>query len=175
MPEKARRGGHRKSSVCQPVGVRQLPSTAHRFSRGPNIHSPCTTARLTPSPAPDGLRHVVLTRPGAKPSMRSLSVRSHFCARACRASRPRFAFKSGLVHPWIRRLRLLASRPPFRQRLAGFALALGCQLYSPTLCSAQVLLQGTCTHRLRHGGRTRADNAGRRTAPLLRRATVRRR
>jgi hypothetical protein len=41
----------------------------------------CTTAAFTLSPAPGGLRHHVLTRPGTKPSMRFLSVGSHFCAR----------------------------------------------------------------------------------------------
>jgi hypothetical protein len=41
-----------------------------------------TTAAFTLSPAPGGLRHLVLTRPGTKPSMRFLSVGSHLCARA---------------------------------------------------------------------------------------------
>jgi hypothetical protein len=42
----------------------------------------CTTAALTRPLAPDGLRHLVLTRPGAKPSMRFLSVGSPLCTRA---------------------------------------------------------------------------------------------
>ncbi len=42
----------------------------------------CTTAAFTLSPAPAGLRHLVLTRPGTEPSMRFLSVSSHFCTRA---------------------------------------------------------------------------------------------
>jgi hypothetical protein len=42
----------------------------------------CTAAAFTLSPAPGGLRHLVLTHPGTKPSMRFLSVGSHLCARA---------------------------------------------------------------------------------------------
>ena len=41
-----------------------------------------TTAAFTLSPAPGGLRHLVLTRPGTGPSMRFLSVGSHLCARS---------------------------------------------------------------------------------------------
>jgi len=41
-----------------------------------------TTAAFTLSPAPGGLRHLVLTRPGTEPSMRFLSVGSHLCAQA---------------------------------------------------------------------------------------------
>ena len=41
-----------------------------------------TAAAFTLSPAPGGLRHLVLTRPGTEPSMRFLSVGSHLCARA---------------------------------------------------------------------------------------------
>ena len=46
------------------------------------MNFPCTTAAFTLSLAPDGLRHLVLTRPGTKPSMRFLSVGSHVCAQA---------------------------------------------------------------------------------------------
>ena len=42
----------------------------------------CTTAAFTLSLAPGGLRHLVLTSPGTKPSMRFLSVGSHLCTRA---------------------------------------------------------------------------------------------
>jgi len=42
----------------------------------------CTTAAFTLPLAPDGLCHLVLTRPGAKPSMRFLFVGSHLCAQA---------------------------------------------------------------------------------------------
>jgi hypothetical protein len=42
----------------------------------------CITVALTLSPAPDGVRHHVLTHPGTEPSMRFLSVGSHLCARA---------------------------------------------------------------------------------------------
>jgi hypothetical protein len=45
------------------------------------MNFPCTTAAFTLSPAPEGLRHLVLTRPGTGPSMRFLPVGSHFCAR----------------------------------------------------------------------------------------------
>ena len=106
----------------------------------------CTTAAFTLSPAPDGLRHLVLTRPGIRPSMRftrpihgarpsgqppavqnrsrrfCLSVGSHFCARACNASLSPFACKSGPIHPCIGRSRLLSSRSPTRQPLAGLPL-----------------------------------------------------
>ena len=53
------------------------------------MNFPCTTAAFTLSPAPGGLRHLVLTRPGTEPSMRFLSVGSHLCARA--SSRPPLA------------------------------------------------------------------------------------
>ena len=46
------------------------------------ISFPCTTAAFTLSSAPDGLRHLVLTRPGIRPSMQFLSVGSHVCVRA---------------------------------------------------------------------------------------------
>jgi hypothetical protein len=46
------------------------------------MNFPCTTAAFTLSPAPGGLRHLVLTRPGTEPSMRFLFVGSHLCARA---------------------------------------------------------------------------------------------
>jgi len=42
-----------------------------------DMNFPCTTAAFTLSPAPGGLRHLVLTRPGTEPSMRFLSVGSH--------------------------------------------------------------------------------------------------
>ena len=41
------------------------------------MNFPSTTAAFTLSPARDGLRHLVLTRPGTKPSMRFLSVGSN--------------------------------------------------------------------------------------------------
>ncbi len=42
----------------------------------------CATAAFTPSPAPGGLRYLVLTRPGTEPSMRFVFLGSHVCARA---------------------------------------------------------------------------------------------
>jgi len=55
-----------------------------------NMDFQCTTAASLP-PVPVGLRHVVLTRPEAKPSMRFLSVSSHFCTRA--------SFRPSLAEP----------------------------------------------------------------------------
>lgn len=86
------------------------------------MNFPCTTAALTLSPAPDGLRHLVLTRPGTRPSMRFLSVGLPLCARACSASQSCFACKSGPIHPCIGRSRLLSRRSPSRQPLAGLPL-----------------------------------------------------
>jgi hypothetical protein len=43
-----------------------------------SVHS----RRITLSPVPGGLCHLVLTRPETEPSMRFLSVGSHLCARA---------------------------------------------------------------------------------------------
>jgi len=88
----------------------RLPSAhaplARQISPDKDVNFPCTTAALTRSPAPGGLRHLVLTRPGTEPSMRvtrpipgarppgqpsavqnrsqrfGLSVGSHLCARA---------------------------------------------------------------------------------------------
>jgi hypothetical protein len=61
-----------------------LPSRSKRCFSPPDkdMNLQCTTAALTLSPAPVGLRHLVLTRPGTKPSMQFLSVGSHLCARA---------------------------------------------------------------------------------------------
>ena len=61
-----------------------LPSRSKRCFSPPDksMNFPCTTAAFTLSPAPDGLRHLVLTRPGARPSMRFLFVGSHFCSLA---------------------------------------------------------------------------------------------
>ena len=53
-----------------------------QISPDKNLNFPCTTAAFTLPPAPVGLRHLVLTRPGGKASMRVLSVGSHFCAQA---------------------------------------------------------------------------------------------
>jgi len=84
-----------------------------QISPDKDMNLPCTTAAFTlsPAPAPGGLRHLVLTRPGTKPSMRftrhipvarpsgqltlfktvpcglSLSVGSHVCARGYRSLR----------------------------------------------------------------------------------------
>jgi len=55
---------------------------AGQISPNKDMNFPCTTAAFTLSPAPGGLRHLVLTRPGTGPSMRFLSVGSHLCARA---------------------------------------------------------------------------------------------
>ena len=55
---------------------------AGKISPNKNMNCPCTTAAFTLSPAPVGIRHLVLTRPGTGPSMRFLSVVSHFCAQA---------------------------------------------------------------------------------------------
>jgi len=55
---------------------------AGQISPNKDMNFQCTTAAFTLSPAPDGLRHLVLTRPGTEPSMRFLSVGSHLCARA---------------------------------------------------------------------------------------------
>lgn len=55
---------------------------AGQTSPDKDMNFQCTTAAFTLSPAPGGLRHLVLTRPGTKPSMRFLSVGSHLCARA---------------------------------------------------------------------------------------------
>ena len=53
-----------------------------QISPDKDMNFPCTTAAFTLSPAPGGLRHLVLTCPGTEPSMRFLSVGSHVCARA---------------------------------------------------------------------------------------------
>jgi len=50
-------------------------SHAEQISPNKNMDLRCTTAAFTLSPVPVGLRHVVLTRPETKPSMRFLSVR----------------------------------------------------------------------------------------------------
>ena len=55
---------------------------AGQISPDKDVNFPCATAAFTLSPAPGGLRHLVLTRPGTEPSMRFLSVGSHLCARA---------------------------------------------------------------------------------------------
>ena len=53
-----------------------------QISPNKDMNFPCTTAAFTLPPAPDGLRHLVLTRPGTEPSMQFLSVGSHLCAQA---------------------------------------------------------------------------------------------
>ena len=53
-----------------------------QISPDENLDCRCTTAAFTLSPAPGGFRHLVLTLPGTKPSMRFLSVGSHLCAQA---------------------------------------------------------------------------------------------
>ena len=60
------------------------PPRPHPGQTSPNknMNFRCTTAAFTLPPAPGGLRHLVLTRPGTEPSMRFLSVGSHLCARA---------------------------------------------------------------------------------------------
>ena len=63
-----------------PVGTRTARETD--LLRICSMNFQRTTAALTLSPAPDGFRHLVLTHPGTEPSMRFLSVGSHFCARA---------------------------------------------------------------------------------------------
>jgi len=50
-------------------------SHAEQISPDKNMDLLCATAAFTLPPVPVGLRHVVLTRPEAKPSMRFLSVR----------------------------------------------------------------------------------------------------
>ena len=77
---------------CPDPLVNQLPlwslvhtkQTSHtgQISPNKNMDFQCTTAAFTLSPATGGLRHVVLTRPETKPSMRFLSVSSHLCAQA---------------------------------------------------------------------------------------------
>ena len=47
-----------------------------------DMNFPCTTAAFTLPPVPDRLCHLVLTRPGIRPSMRFLFVGSRLCARA---------------------------------------------------------------------------------------------
>jgi len=61
-----------------------LPARLKRCFSPPNksMNFSCTTAAFTLPPAPGGLCHLVLTCPGARPSMRFLSVGSHVCARA---------------------------------------------------------------------------------------------
>ena len=54
-----------------------------------NMNFPCTTAAFPLSPVPVRLCHLVLTRPGIRPSIRFLFVGSHLCARA--SSRQPFA------------------------------------------------------------------------------------
>ncbi|AGA33965.1 hypothetical protein TVNIR_2322 [Thioalkalivibrio nitratireducens DSM 14787] len=64
-------------------GSRDTPRPqAGQTSPNKDMNFQCTTAAFTLSPAPGGLRHLVLTRPGTEPSMRFLSVGSHLCARA---------------------------------------------------------------------------------------------
>jgi hypothetical protein len=59
-------------------------TTSHRhvgqISPNKNMSFQCATAAFTLSAGPGGLRHLVLTRPQTEPSMRFLSVGSHFCA-----------------------------------------------------------------------------------------------
>ncbi|MCB0321883.1 MAG: hypothetical protein KDD60_13245, partial [Bdellovibrionales bacterium] len=43
-----------------------------QISPDKDMNFPCTTAAFTLSPAPGGLRHLVLTCPGTEPSMRFL-------------------------------------------------------------------------------------------------------
>ena len=68
-------------SGCYPHDRRRQRQVG-QISPNENVNSPCTAAAFILSPAPDGLRHLVLTRPGTEPSMRFLSVGSHVCVRA---------------------------------------------------------------------------------------------
>lgn len=91
-PQSGSRGDHSPRRVrwrFQPFRDRasvRLPSRhgplVEQISPDKNVNFPCTTAAFTLSPAPGGLCHLVLTRPGTGPSMRFLSVGSHVCARA---------------------------------------------------------------------------------------------
>lgn len=65
-------------SLSDPVTRRHVEQTSPNKS----MNFPCTTAALTLSPVPEGLHHLVLTRPGTEPSMRFLFVGSHVCHRA---------------------------------------------------------------------------------------------
>jgi len=53
-----------------------------QISPDKSMNFPYTTAAFTLPRDTGGLRHVVLTRPRAKPSMRFLFVGSYVCARA---------------------------------------------------------------------------------------------
>jgi hypothetical protein len=52
---------------------------AGQISPNKNMNFPRTTAAFTLSPVPGGFRPLVLTHPETEPSMRFLSVGSHFC------------------------------------------------------------------------------------------------
>lgn len=66
------------SGIC----AKSRPSPLRQISPNKNMSCPCTSAAFTLSPVPGGLRCHVPTRPGTEPSMRFLSVASHFCTRA---------------------------------------------------------------------------------------------
>jgi hypothetical protein len=74
------------SSTAFAVALNPAPIEAQtacgQISPDKNMNFPCTNAAFTLSPAPGGLRHLVLTHPGTEPSMRFLSVGSHLCAQA---------------------------------------------------------------------------------------------
>jgi hypothetical protein len=53
-----------------------------QLSPNKNMSFQCATAAFTLSAGPDGLRHLVLTRPQTEPSMRFVFLGSHLCARA---------------------------------------------------------------------------------------------
>jgi len=103
-----------------------LPSRSKRCFSPPDkdMNFPCTTAAFTLSPAPDGLRHLVLTRPGTKPSMRSThripAVRPSGQPSAVQNRSRRFCLSVG-SHVCARS-RLLSRRSPSRHPLAGLPL-----------------------------------------------------
>jgi len=119
-------------SAAKP-GFGILPSRSKRCFSPPDksMNFPCTIAAFTLSPAPDGLRHLVLTRPGTKPSMRSThripAVRPSGQPSAVQNRSRRFCLSVG-SHAYARS-RLLSRRSPSRHPLAGLPLP------SPSSCS----------------------------------------
>ena len=68
--------------ALSPTPITSFRPHIGQLSPDKNMNFQCTTAAFTLSRAPGGFRHVVLTHPGTRPSMRFLSVGSHLCARA---------------------------------------------------------------------------------------------
>jgi hypothetical protein len=134
----------------QKPGCGVLPSRSKQCFEPPDkdMNFQCTTAAFTLPLAPVGLRHLVLTRPGTEPSMRLLFVGSHLCARACCASRSRFACKSSPLRPCSGRSRLLSRRLPSRHPLAGLPLPSASSFIRPLRGLLRYSYRGLAPHKL---------------------------